>query len=60
MDAVFQLVNNVRYTTDSTLYVEGMREILRANTCKEIEEVFHPRCVCENWKWYAVKPNCVS
>jgi len=23
-------------------------------------KLYHPRCVCENWKWYAVKHNCVT
>jgi len=23
-------------------------------------EVCHPRCLCENWKGYAVKHNCVN
>jgi len=23
-------------------------------------EVCHPRCVCENWKGYVVKHNCVN
>ena len=23
-------------------------------------EVRHPRCVCENWKGYVVKHNCVN
>jgi len=25
-----------------------------------ILEVCHPRCVCENWKWYVVKHNSVN
>jgi len=24
------------------------------------KEVCHPRCVCENWKGYVVKHNCVN
>jgi len=23
-------------------------------------EVWHPRCVCENWKGYLVKHNCIN
>ena len=29
-------------------------------TLSEILEVCHPRCVCENWKGYAVKHNSVN